>query len=192
MMEKHIWGRWFKKSEWKKWTSETAMLKNKSKMLGPPTLCLWYTVLTEGVFLRAVGLLNLHSRFPWWLSGKESGFSAGDTGDLDLIPGIGKMPWRSAWQPTLVFLPGKSHEQRSLVGYSPWGPKKYNSFDFPQKVWCYCWSSGQTTPKYLTMAYVTLLSPSPWKQEINLSWERCIPCIWRYCQRWGIWAEKFV
>ena len=25
------------------------------------------------------------------------------------------------WQPTLVFLPGKSHGQRSLVGYSPWG-----------------------------------------------------------------------
>ena len=27
------------------------------------------------------------------------------------------------WQPTLVFLPGKSHEQRSLAGYSPWGDK---------------------------------------------------------------------
>ena len=28
-------------------------------------------------------------------------------------------PWRRAWQPTLVFLPGESHGQRSLVGYSP-------------------------------------------------------------------------
>ena len=28
--------------------------------------------------------------------------------------------WRRKWQPTPVFLPGKSHEQRSLVGYSPW------------------------------------------------------------------------
>ena len=29
--------------------------------------------------------------------------------------------WRRKWQPTLVFLPGKSHRQRSLVGFSPWG-----------------------------------------------------------------------
>ena len=39
-------------------------------------------------------------------------------------PWIGKMPWRRAWQPTPVFLPGKSHGQRSLVGYSPWGRKE--------------------------------------------------------------------
>jgi len=31
----------------------------------------------------------------------------------------GKMPWRRKWQPTPVFLPGKSHGQRSLVGYTP-------------------------------------------------------------------------
>ena len=34
---------------------------------------------------------------------------------------VGKIPWRRAWQPTSVFLPGESHRQRSLVGYSPWG-----------------------------------------------------------------------
>ena len=33
-------------------------------------------------------------------------------------PGIGKIPWRRAWQPTPVFLPGESHGQRSLEGYS--------------------------------------------------------------------------
>ena len=41
------------------------------------------------------------------------------------IPGfnswIGKIPWRRAWQPTPVFLPGKFHGQRSLEGYSPQG-----------------------------------------------------------------------
>ena len=36
-------------------------------------------------------------------------------------PHVGKIPWRRAWLPTPVFLPGKSHGQRSLVGYSPWG-----------------------------------------------------------------------
>ena len=34
-----------------------------------------------------------------------------------------KIPWRMKWQPTPVFLPGESHGQRSLVGYSPWGRK---------------------------------------------------------------------
>ena len=33
-------------------------------------------------------------------------------------------PWRRKWQPILVFLPGESHGQRSLVGYSPWGHKE--------------------------------------------------------------------
>ena len=42
--------------------------------------------------------------------------NAGATGDMGLIPG--------SWQPTPVFLPGKSQEQRSLVGYSPWVNKE--------------------------------------------------------------------
>ena len=36
-------------------------------------------------------------------------------------PWLGKIPWRRAWQPTPVFLPGESHGQRNLVGYSPQG-----------------------------------------------------------------------
>ena len=36
-------------------------------------------------------------------------------------PWLGKIPWRRAWQPAPVFLPGESHGQGSLVGYSPWG-----------------------------------------------------------------------
>ena len=39
-------------------------------------------------------------------------------------PWVGKIPWRRARQPTPVFLPGESHGQRSLVGYSPWGHKE--------------------------------------------------------------------
>ena len=35
-----------------------------------------------------------------------------------------KIPWRRAWQPTQVFLPGEPRGQRSLVGYSPWGLKE--------------------------------------------------------------------
>ena len=36
----------------------------------------------------------------------------------------GSIPWRRKWQPTPVFLPGKSHGQRSLADYSPWGHKE--------------------------------------------------------------------
>ena len=43
-----------------------------------------------------------------------------DVRDVGLIPG--KIPWRRAWQHTQVFLPGEFHGQRSLEGYSPWGP----------------------------------------------------------------------
>ena len=37
---------------------------------------------------------------------------------------LGKIPWRRAWQPAPVLLPGESHGQRSLAGYSPWGHKE--------------------------------------------------------------------
>ena len=39
-------------------------------------------------------------------------------------PRVGKMPWRRKWQPAPVFLPGESHGQRSLAGYSLWGHKE--------------------------------------------------------------------
>ena len=38
--------------------------------------------------------------------------------------------WRRKWQPTPVFLPGKSHGQRSLVGYSPWGCKESDTTEW--------------------------------------------------------------
>ena len=39
-------------------------------------------------------------------------------------PWVGKIPWRRTWQPALLFLPGESHGQRSLVGYGPWSHKE--------------------------------------------------------------------
>ena len=47
-----------------------------------------------------------------------------NAGDAASILGSGKIPWRRKWQPTPVFLPGASHGQRSLAGYSPWGHKE--------------------------------------------------------------------
>ena len=39
-------------------------------------------------------------------------------------PWVGRIPWRREWLPSAVFLPGESHGQRSLVGYSLWGHKE--------------------------------------------------------------------
>ena len=57
-----------------------------------------------------------HAVFP---GGSEGQVSACNARDL-----VRKIPWRRTWQPTPVFLPGESHGQRSLVGYSPWGHKE--------------------------------------------------------------------
>ena len=43
--------------------------------------------------------------------------------DMDLIPGSGRSPGEGNGKLTSAFLPQKSHGQRSLVGYSPWGCK---------------------------------------------------------------------
>ena len=61
--------------------------------------------------------------FPHGSDGKESVCSVGDLGSIL----VGKIPWSRIWQPTPVFLPGEFHGQRSLVGYSPWGPKELDT-----------------------------------------------------------------
>ena len=63
---------------------------------------------------------------------KNSPAKAGDTGDAGSIPGSGRSPRDENGNPpqdsflffTPVFLPGKSHVQRSLVGYIPWDCRK--------------------------------------------------------------------
>ena len=58
-----------------------------------------------------------------WCSGKESTYRCRRhrRGELDLW--VVKIPWSRKWQPTPLFLPGKSHGQTSLAGYSLWGHK---------------------------------------------------------------------
>ena len=57
----------------------------------------------------------------WWLSGKEPACQCRRQG---FDPWVGKIAWRRKWQAISVFLPGKFHGQRKLVGYSPWGHKE--------------------------------------------------------------------
>ena len=57
-------------------------------------------------------------------SGKEPVCQCRKGKRCGLDPWVGKIPWRRAWNPTPVFLPGKSHGQRSLAGYSSWDRKE--------------------------------------------------------------------
>ena len=62
--------------------------------------------------------------FPGGTSGKESTCQCRRHKRLRFDSWVGKIPWRRKWQPTPVFLPGESHGQRSLAGYSAWGHKQ--------------------------------------------------------------------
>ena len=79
-----------------------------------------------------------------WFGGKESILQCRRLGKHGFDPGIGKILWRRKWQPTPVFLPGKSHGQKRLAGYSPQGCKaldmiqqlnKTTSYGKPLSVW---------------------------------------------------------
>ena len=59
---------------------------------------------------------------------KNASASAGDVRDMGSIPGSGRSPGEEHGNPLQwVLLPGESHEQRSLAGYSPWGHKELDS-----------------------------------------------------------------
>ena len=58
---------------------------------------------------------------PWWLRRYSFCLQCGRPG---FNPWVRKIPWRRKRQSTPVLLPGKSHGQRRLVGYSPWGHKE--------------------------------------------------------------------
>ena len=61
---------------------------------------------------------------PRWLVVKESACQCRSPNRWGFHPWVGKILWRREWQPTPVFLPGESHGQRSLVGYSLWGHRE--------------------------------------------------------------------
>ena len=68
--------------------------------------------------------LWIHVWLHRWLSRKESAYNVGATGNGGFNPHVWKIPWRRAWQSTLVSLLGESHGQRGLAGYNPWGGKE--------------------------------------------------------------------
>ena len=92
---------------------------------------------------------------------------------LELVKG-GERKWRRKWQPTPVFLPAKSHGQRSLAGYSTWGCKTVGH-DLVTKQWqqfLRIWNSGR-------LSLVVLAQGLSWGLLQTVSWG-CSP--WRLDQ----------
>ena len=60
---------------------------------------------------------------------ENSPASAGDIRDAGSVPGSGRSIGKGHGRPTPVFLPGESHGQRSLAGYSPWGHREVDTVE---------------------------------------------------------------
>ena len=74
--------------------------------------------------IKKVAVLWTAIHLPRWLNGKDPTCRCRRRG---FNPWVRKIPWRRKWQPTPGFLPGESHGQRSLAGYSSWGHKSQDS-----------------------------------------------------------------
>ena len=85
----------------------------------------WATVHRVAKSQTQLKRLSTHQQpFIWGFSGgSDSKISACNAGDPDLIPRLGRSPGKEMVTHSSI-LPGESHEQRSLVGYSPWGLKE--------------------------------------------------------------------
>ena len=78
----------------------------------------------------ALGPCYCYLGFPRGASVKEPACQWGRHKRREFSPWVGTTPWRRGWPPTLVFLPGESHGQRSLAGYSPWGCKESDATEW--------------------------------------------------------------
>ena len=100
---------------------------------------------------------------PRWLSCKEFACQCRRCG---FDRWVRKSSWRMKWQPTPVFLPGESHGQRSLVGYSPWGSRVRHD-----------WASKQHKLEWHIL--------SQWFSN----WAS-IRITWKACSNTGYWARS--
>ena len=95
-----------------------------------------------------------------------------------------KIPWRKKWQSTPVFLPGKSHGWRCLVGYSPCGRKELDTTEWLHFHFIYITS---LIPKisYLECLYCYIL-PFYWRGDWDITWSYGLPKIAEQNQYWNL------
>ena len=121
----------FLKSYQSYWIRAHPYNKMKLYLLKDPILKYSLIVRCIGVRISAYGFWGGHNSvlkkiplgFPGGASGKEPACQCRKHTRLESNPWVRKIPWRRAWKLT-IFLPGESHGQRGLVGYSPQGHKE--------------------------------------------------------------------
>ena len=79
-------------------------------------------------------------------------------------PWVDKISWRRKWHPTPVFLFGKSHGQRSLVGYSPWGHKESDTATTPPTTKKHFFFLARKSLDWLTWLFFRLQLGGAWFQ----------------------------
>ena len=94
---------------------------------------------------------------PRWLTGKEPARQCRRHRGCRYEPRVGKRPWRSTWQPTPAFLPGKPHGQRSLVSYSPWGHRDSDTTEHPHT---------QEETEVLLIRILMTITPNPINRHV--------------------------
>ena len=128
------------------------------------------------------------------MAGKESACQCRIHG---FDPWVRKIPWRRKWQPTPVFLPGKSHGQRSLVGYDPWGCNELDTTEqlnhssdksAPSTPQMYVWrSSGYNSihQQHLGLQAVTETVSHHFQYALHIFFP---PRRYRHCSSSGLWG----
>ena len=114
-----------------KWKKGPPLIVRRTNHPAPPHLCKHCFIHLEFpafpfLLMYSFPAFNINIKYYhpgklWWLRSKESTCQCRKHG---FGPWVRKISLRRKWQPTLVFLPGKSHGQRTLAGYSPWGHKE--------------------------------------------------------------------
>ena len=116
-----------------------------------------YLVMSHDLFSESNHAYSLAS--PGGASGKEPTFQCTRPKKHSFNPWVRKTPWRRAWQPTPVFLPGESHGQRSLMGHNPQGHKEFDMTEVTEHAQRK--KKGEKTDLYLMLLQLFFLKISP-------------------------------
>ena len=136
-----------------------------------------WTIVTPFLFLKD---LKYIIRLPWWLCDEEPAWQC-RRGRFNSQ--YRKIFWWRKWQPSPVFLLGKYHGQRSLVGYSPWGHKRIGHNLVIKQHWreyivfCSMEKEGIRVHERNSNLWVFLTHS---KHDYQASADFCLPCISSY------------
>ena len=139
----------------------------------------WQTKCIRGKYIY---ILEFTAQFPGGSDGKSICLQCGRPG-FDLW--VGKIPWKRKRQPTSVLLPGKSHGQRSLAGYSPWGHKESDTTE-----WLHIIVNSQTVIHescFQIWIHVLDFLFKSWKQLLRIMTTHFKPLLCKYLNYIQTW-----